>query len=194
VEPVKRLRGIAAPLCVVTGALIALTAAMGRVLIDPERLAELSDDPAVVINGVVALVASLLLVFALIALYERQGDGGGSLRAVAFMVALAGTVLLAGDFWFEAFAVPHLADVAPASLDADSWWRVAGRCRGDVHPVRGRLVALWDHELSGCVAATGAGDPGHRGGRGGCSAGKPWQDRLRHRARLARALPEAPYS
>ncbi len=115
----EQLRRIAAPLCVVTGVLIALTTAIGRALIDPERLAERSDDPAVVINGVVALAAFLLLVFVLIALYEQQGDGGGSLRAVAFIVALAGTVLLAGDFWFEAFAVPYLADIAPATLDAD---------------------------------------------------------------------------
>ena len=115
----EQLRRIAAPLCVVTGVLIALTTAIGRALIDPERLAERSDDPAVVINGVVALAAFLLLVFVLIALYEQQGDGGGSLRAVAFIVALAGTVLLAGDFWFEAFAVPYLADIASATLDAD---------------------------------------------------------------------------
>ncbi len=112
---VEQLRGIAAPLCVVTGALFALTTAIGRFVSDPERLAETSNDPAAVVNGVVALVASLLLVFVLIALYERR-DGGGSLRVVAFMVAVAGTVLLAGDFWFEAFVVPYLADVAPEVL------------------------------------------------------------------------------
>lgn len=67
----------------------------------------------------VALIASLLLVFVLIALYDQQGDGGGSLRVVAFTAALAGTVLLAGDFWFEAFVVPYLADVAPAVLRGD---------------------------------------------------------------------------
>jgi len=113
------LRRNVAPLCVITGALTSLTAAIGRVIIDPDHLAEKSGDPAVVINGVVALIASLLLVFVLIGLYERQGEGGGSLRASAFTVALAGTVLLAGDFWFEAFVVPYLADVAPAALDAD---------------------------------------------------------------------------
>lgn len=34
-------------------------------------------------------------------------------------MALAGTVLLAGDFWFQAFVVPYLADVAPAALAGD---------------------------------------------------------------------------
>ncbi len=115
----KQLRRMAAPLCVLAGALFALTTAIGRFVGDPERLAETSNDPAAVINGVVALVASLLLVLVLLALHEQQGDDGGSLRAVAFIVALAGTVLLAGDFWFEAFVVPYLADVAPAALGGD---------------------------------------------------------------------------
>ena len=96
--------------------LIALTSTIGRLVSDPERLAETSNDPAVVINGIVALFASLLLVFVLITLHEQRGDGGGRLGAVAFTVALAGTVLLAGDFWFEAFVVPYLADIAPAAL------------------------------------------------------------------------------
>jgi uncharacterized membrane protein YoaK (UPF0700 family) len=58
---VKQLRGSAAPLCTVTGALIALTSGIGRFVSDPGRLAETSNDPAAVINGVVALIASLLL-------------------------------------------------------------------------------------------------------------------------------------
>ncbi len=118
-ELVERLRRTAAPLCIVTGALIALTSAIGRFVSDPRRLAETSNDPAAVINGVVALIASLLLVFVLIALYDLERDDGRSVRVVAFIVALAGTVLLAGDFWFEAFVVPYLADVAPAALAGD---------------------------------------------------------------------------
>ncbi|MDQ3710183.1 MAG: hypothetical protein M3387_12915 [Actinomycetota bacterium] len=115
----EKLGKIAVALCVVTGALIALTTAIGRFVSDPERLAQTSGEPAAVINGVVALIASVLLVFVLIALFEQQGDGGGSLRVVARTAALAGTVLLAGDFWFEAFVVPYLADVAPAALGGD---------------------------------------------------------------------------
>lgn len=114
----EQLRRTAGPLCVVTGALIALTTAIGRFVSDPEHLAQTSGKPAAVINGVVALMASVLLVFVLIALSERHGEGG-RLRAGAFAVALAGTVLLAGDFWFEAFVVPHLADIAPAALGGE---------------------------------------------------------------------------
>jgi len=111
----------AAQLCIVTGTLTALTSAIGRFVSDPSRLAETSDDPAAVINGVVALIASLLLVFVLLALYgeHREPRGGHRLGPVGLIVALVGTVLLAGDFWFEAFVVPYLADVAPAALGGD---------------------------------------------------------------------------
>ncbi len=55
-------RGIAAgdssALCVVTGALIAVTTTIGRFVSDPSRLAETSNDPAAVINGAVALIAA----------------------------------------------------------------------------------------------------------------------------------------
>lgn len=117
----EQLRGSAAQLCIVTGTLTALTSAIGRFVSDPSRLAETSDDPAAVINGVVALIASLLLVFVLLALYgeHREPRGGHRLGPVALKVALVGTVLLAGDFWFEAFVVPYLADVAPAALGGD---------------------------------------------------------------------------
>jgi len=79
-----------------------------------------------VINGVVALIAAVLLVFVVIALYAQRGDGGGRLRTVAYTVTLAGTVLLAGDYWFEAFIVPYLADVAPTVLGGDPGGIVLG--------------------------------------------------------------------
>lgn len=115
----EQLRRIAGPLCLVTGGLIALTTTVGRFVSNPENLAETSNEPAAVINGVVALIAAVLLVFVVIALYAQRGDGGGRLRTVAYTVTLAGTVLLAGDYWFEAFIVPYLADVAPSVLGGD---------------------------------------------------------------------------
>ncbi len=36
---------------------------------------------------------------------------------MAFGAAIVGTVFLAGDWWFEAFAVPRLAEVAPQVMD-----------------------------------------------------------------------------
>jgi len=185
---VEQLRGMAAPLCVVTGALIALTTVVGRFVTDPERLADTSDDPAVVVNGVVALAASVLLVLVLVALYAWQGDVGGSLQSVAFMVALAGTVLLAGDFWFEAFVVPYLADVSPEVLGGDPGGVLLG----------GAVVSFLSSQWAGCSLGLRVIGRGHCRGRRWswsrwrrCLAShrEPRKDHSWDRAGLAGAVP-----
>ena len=54
---------------------------------------------------------ALLLPLPVLAISYRLG------WLIAFLVAFLGTVLVAGDWWFEAFVVPWLADVAPQSLE-----------------------------------------------------------------------------
>ena len=97
------------------------------------------------INGVVALIAAVLLVFVVIALYAQRGDGGGRLRTVAHTVTLAGTVLLAGDYWFEAFIVPYLADVAPTVLGGDPGGILLGGAVASfiVYGVGWLLLGVW---------------------------------------------------
>jgi hypothetical protein len=51
----------------------------------------------------------MVLMFALIAAHGWQATQAGRLGAVAFGVAIVGTMLPAGDLWFESFAVPWLA-------------------------------------------------------------------------------------
>ena len=43
----------------------------------------------------------------------------GRIGLNAVVTAIVGTMLLGGDLWFETFAVPWLADEAPAVLDTD---------------------------------------------------------------------------
>jgi hypothetical protein len=64
------------------------------------------------INGVVRVVAFFLLLLGLVGLYARQSEEAGKLGLAGFHLAFLGTMLLAGDLWFEAFAVPYLEDVA----------------------------------------------------------------------------------
>ena len=47
--------------------------------------------------------------FALIAIYGLQASRARRLGVGAFGLAIVGTMLLAGDLWFESFAVPWLA-------------------------------------------------------------------------------------
>lgn len=65
------------------------------------------------VNGPLTLLAIYLL-FGLVGLYARQSAASGTLGLVGFLVALLGTMLLAGAWWLEAFAVPSAATKAPA--------------------------------------------------------------------------------
>ena len=60
-----------------------------------------------------ALVAMIALLFALTGLYLRQAEAAGRLGLVGYVIAFVGTVLVAGDWWFESFIVPQIAAVAP---------------------------------------------------------------------------------
>ena len=61
----------------------------------------------------IALISTIALLFALTGLYLRQADAAGRLGLVGYVVAFIGTVLVAGDWWFESFIVPQIAAVAP---------------------------------------------------------------------------------
>ena len=66
------------------------------------------------------------LLVVLVTAYSREADEAGAFGALAVLVAVVGTMFLAGDLWFEAFAVPWLGDVAPASLHAPGGTLVIG--------------------------------------------------------------------
>lgn len=66
------------------------------------------------------LAGFIVAMFALIAAHGWQAPRAGRLGAVAFGAAIVGTMLLAGDLWFESFAVPWLADgPAPQVLSSE---------------------------------------------------------------------------
>jgi hypothetical protein len=69
--------------------------------------------PTHAINGVASIAAFALLVLALVAIYEREATRAGWLGLIGFASALVGTIFMAGDWWYEAFAVPRIAEVAP---------------------------------------------------------------------------------
>ena len=71
------------------------------------------DEPLVVVNAVLKLPAAWLLLLGLVRLYLHQVEATGALGLAGFLVAVLGTVLLAGDLWLEAFAVPYLMQEAP---------------------------------------------------------------------------------
>ena len=74
------------------------------------------DAVPVVINAVLKLVACFLLLLGLVGLYARQVEATGALGLAGFLVAFLGTMLLAGDLWLEAFAVPYLTQEWPEGV------------------------------------------------------------------------------
>ena len=113
------LSRFAAPLALVAGALVVVTRLVIMLTtpteIDPLKAYVLGATHA--INSVASIVAFALLIVALVAVYEREARPAGGLGAVAVGAAIVGTVFMAGDWWYEAFAVPRLAEVAPAAID-----------------------------------------------------------------------------
>jgi len=96
---------IAAALIIVSqGVHLALGFAMG---------AQSADNVLHSVKYVLALLAMFALLLALTGLYLRQAESAGKLGVTGYLVAFLGTVLLAGDWWFESFIVPQIAAVAP---------------------------------------------------------------------------------
>jgi hypothetical protein len=69
------------------------------------------------INSVVSITAYSLLALALVAIYEREARAANTIGVVALAAAMIGTTFMAGDWWYEAFAVPRLAEVAPDVIE-----------------------------------------------------------------------------
>jgi hypothetical protein len=64
-----------------------------------------------------ALAGMYVLLLALTAVYVGHQRALGVLGLVGYLTAAAGTVLVAGDWWFEAFAVPLIGAQAPEVLN-----------------------------------------------------------------------------
>jgi hypothetical protein len=108
-----------APVAIVAGALMIITRLVilftAPAEIGPLKAWLLTTTHAV--NGVVSILAFALLVIALVVLYEREARRAGAFGALAFGAAVIGTVFMTGDWWYEAFAVPRLAEVEPDAID-----------------------------------------------------------------------------
>lgn len=107
-----RLGGLAA---VVSGALWIIAELM-YLIVGFEPSAESFTSPPGFVQGVLFLLAAVLLAGGLVSLYA--GQSGGALGSVAFLVAFVGTVLVAGQSWDQAFTVPALARLEPELVEA----------------------------------------------------------------------------
>jgi hypothetical protein len=114
-SPLSRIAG---PLAVVTGVLVVATRLPTILLIlaGGGDLTAYVLGPVHAITSVATIVAFALLVLALVAIYEREASSAGWFGLVGFAAALLGTIFMTGDWWYEAFAVPRIAEVVPEAI------------------------------------------------------------------------------
>ena len=117
--PTTTLARYGAPIAIIAGVLVTTT----RLVILFTTPAEIEALKAYVlttthaVNSVVSILAFGLLVIALVAVYELEARSSGAFGAIAFGAAVLGTTFMTGDWWYEAFAVPRLAEIAPDVVD-----------------------------------------------------------------------------
>lgn len=109
-----RWSGLAAALgaaLLVISDLLSLTATPGSVT-------ELVTTTSYAVDSGIRILAGVLLLLGLVGLYARQSEESGATGLVAFLLAFAGTALILGTWWTNAFVAPSLATEAPAFLEA----------------------------------------------------------------------------
>ncbi len=115
--PLARLAG---PIALAAGALMTVQQLVMFPIVDRSQIEITMAHPLFVPSAIAYVVAFCGLLIALVAVYAWQANRAGTFGAIGFVAALVGTLFLAGDAWFEAFAVPWLADVAPEALHKPS--------------------------------------------------------------------------
>ncbi|HET6532966.1 MAG TPA: hypothetical protein VFH03_20445, partial [Actinoplanes sp.] len=104
------------PIAVTAGSLFA-AAQLAVFLARRGELAEVATTGFYRWSCVLLLAGFIGLVFAAVALYDAQAGRGGAVGTAGLIGAVTGTVLMAGDWWFETFAVPFYAEALPPVLD-----------------------------------------------------------------------------
>ena len=112
------LHRLAGPTALAAGSLM-VAAQLAMLPFDPKAHVATTTNPVFQVGGVFYLVGFILLIFTLITSYGWLADKAGGFGLIATGTAIVGTMLLGGDLWFETFAVPWLADEAPASLSTE---------------------------------------------------------------------------
>jgi hypothetical protein len=116
-EPV--LSHHAGPIALAAGGFFAVID-LGRLAFSrPDDQMAMMADPAFRFFNGSYFVAFIGLAIAVIALYGRLADRAGRFGLVAFLAALTGTMFQGGNMWFDGFAAPWLAEVAPQLFTAE---------------------------------------------------------------------------
>lgn len=122
-SPLSRIAG---PVAIVAGVSVVLTRLVIMATIPPDLAGVQAAvvAPAHAINGPASILAFALLVIAIVAIYEWEAQAAGWLGVIGLGAAVIGTIFMAGDWWYEAFAVPWLAVAAPVVFETGAGGRL----------------------------------------------------------------------
>ncbi len=112
-SPIARFAG---PIALGAGLLLLIQQLVMMPIVDRTQIETTMANPLFPVTAVGYFIAFCGLLIALVAAYSWEADEAGAFGVIGFLAALVGTMFLAGDLWFEGFAVPWLGNVAPASL------------------------------------------------------------------------------
>jgi len=120
------LTRFAAPIAITAAALVILTRIVSilNVPADGDALKAYVVGTTQAVTSVASIVAFAMLILALVALDGRRDRAAGTLSAVGVAAALIGTVFMTGDWWYEAFSVPWMADIAPSAFETGAAGRL----------------------------------------------------------------------
>ncbi len=112
-QPISRIAG---PVALGVGAVLLVQQLVMASILDRTQIETTMANPLYLPSAIAYFFAFCGLLVSLVAAYSWESEAAGKVGVVGFVAALVGTMFLTGDLWFEAFAVPWLGDVAPASL------------------------------------------------------------------------------
>jgi hypothetical protein len=109
----------AGPIALAGGAAFALVDLARWVVQRPADFTGMMADPAFRVANGAYFVAFVGLAIALVAVHEHVAPRFGRYGLIAFLVAFAGTMTQGGNMWFDGFAGPWIAEVAPQAIAAE---------------------------------------------------------------------------
>lgn len=110
-SPLARLAG---PLALAAGALFTANQFVTLATVEPDDAYGYVTSTVYLANGIALFVAFSLMLLTLVAAHEWQSHRAGVLGVVGLCAAVVGTFAYGANVgWFEVFATPWMADVAP---------------------------------------------------------------------------------
>jgi hypothetical protein len=114
------LAHVAGALALMAGVLIIVQQLVMFLIVDRSQMMATLANPLYVPSAVAYFVGFCGLLVALVAVYQWEARRVGTFGAIGFGAALVGTMCLAGDAWYEAFAAPWFIVSAPELLTKEA--------------------------------------------------------------------------